>query len=49
MLVKLAELFGVTTDYLLGREAHSRLDVSGLSETETAHIRQLIADLNNRK
>ncbi len=49
MLVKLAELFGVTTDYLLGREAHSRLDVSGLSEAETAHIRQLIADLNNRK
>ena len=49
MLVKLAELFGVTTDYLLGRETHSRLDVSGLSETETAHIRQLIADLNNRK
>lgn len=49
MLVKLAELFGVTTDYLLGREAYSRLDVSGLSETETAHIRQLIADLNNRK
>lgn len=49
MLVKLAELFGVTTDYLLGREAHSQLDVSGLSETETAHIRQLIADLNDRK
>lgn len=34
---------------LLRRETYSRLDVSGLSETETAHIRQLIADLNDRK
>ncbi len=49
MLVKLADLFGVSTDYLLGREDCVRLDASGLNAAETAHIQQLIADLKNHK
>lgn len=45
MLVRLAGVFGVTTDYLLGLEDVPRLDVSGLSEQAVAHLSLLIADL----
>lgn len=45
MLVRLADVFGVTTDYLLGRETAVRLDVDGLSESAIAHIALLIEDL----
>lgn len=45
MLVRLAAIFGVTTDYLLGLEDKPRLDVSGLSESAIAHLSQLIGDL----
>lgn len=45
MLVRLADVFGVTTDYLLGRERIPRLDTSGLSSDAVAHISLLIGDL----
>lgn len=45
MLIRLANLFCVTTDYMLGLEKIPRLDVDGLSEEIVAHITQLIADL----
>ena len=45
MLVRLADAFGVTTDYLLGREEAPRLNVDGLSEAAVAHIALLIDDL----
>ena len=45
MLVRLAGVFGVTTDYLLGLEDVPRLDVSGLSDQAVAHLSLLIADL----
>jgi len=48
MLIRLSVLFHVTTDYLLGLEHEKRIDVSGLTEEETTHIRFLIADLKNR-
>lgn len=48
MLIRLASFFHVTTDYLLGLENDKRIDVSGLTEDETAHIRLLIDDLKNR-
>lgn len=44
MLVKLAKVFSVSTDYLLGFEEKDSLDVSGLSPEIVAHIRQIIDD-----
>lgn len=45
MLVKIADLFGITTDYLLDRDDCPRLDVSGLSESEIHHINMIINDI----
>ena len=45
MLVKIAEVFGVTTDHLLGREERSTLDVSELTEVQRGHVSLLIEDL----
>ena len=44
MLVRLAKLFGVTTDYMLGLECAPRLNVEGLSQEIIAHISQIIED-----
>lgn len=50
MLEKIADHFHVSTDYLLGREDKSvdgiqTVDVTGLTETQIEHIRQLIDDI----
>lgn len=47
MLMKLASVFAVTTDELLGLQRETVLDVSGLSPEQIAHIRFLIEDLKN--
>ena len=44
-LVALADLFGVTTDCLLGREPLRTLDVSGLTPQQIAHLQLLAEDL----
>ena len=45
MLVQIAKFFRVTCDYLMGLENTQRIDISGLTEDETAHIKLLINDL----
>lgn len=45
MLIKLAELFNTTTDYLLGREAENVIGLDGLTEEQRVHIRQIVKDL----
>ena len=45
MLIRLASLFNVTIDYLLGLENIPRLRLEGLKEQEIAHISLLIEDL----
>ena len=45
LLEKIADLFGVTTDYLLGREDLQVLDVSGLTAQQVAHLQKLVEDL----
>lgn len=45
MLLKLARLFSVSTDYLLGLEKRRYLEISGLSETQLTHLQQIINDL----
>lgn len=44
MLVKLAQVLSVPTDYLLGLNEKDFLDVSGLSPEIIAHIRQIVDD-----
>ena len=48
MLVKLADYFRVTTDYLLCRDEKDALDLSGLSDRERAHHKLLVLDLLNK-
>ena len=44
-LVKLATLYGVTTDYLLGCSNDRTVDVSGLTAAEAAMIIDLVASM----
>jgi transcriptional regulator with XRE-family HTH domain len=44
MLVRIADFFSVTTDFLLGRATDTKIDAEGLTEEQLAHIRLLIED-----
>jgi len=44
MLNKIADVFNVTTDYLLGRSNKKFIDVSGLTEAQMGHILLLVND-----
>ncbi len=46
MLIQIARFFNVTTDYLLGLDENDTIDVSGLTEEQKAHLKQLINDLS---
>ncbi len=46
MLIKLADLFSVSTDYLLCREK-IRLEIEGLTDTQISHIQEIINDIKN--
>lgn len=45
MLIRLADYFKVSTDYMLGIEDKKRIDVSGLTEKQIAHLKFIISDL----
>ena len=45
MLVRMASLFSVSTDYMLGFEPGEYLDVTGLPDETIAHLRQIVEDL----
>ena len=42
-LMRLCEVFSVSTDHLLGLDGHKRIDVTGLSDLQVAHL-QTVAD-----
>lgn len=48
MLIKIAEYFGVTTDFLLGLSENHTLNTTGLSEPQIAHIQTLIDDIRGK-
>ena len=48
VLVKLASIFHVSTDYLLGLERTDSLDISGLSEKDVLLIKQLVESLRQK-
>lgn len=49
ILVRLASIFGVTTDYLLGVNHGQLIDISSLSEADSKMVIQLINRLKNNK
>ena len=44
MLKKLADIFSVSTEYLLGLEKEEFIDVSGLPPGVVTHLRQVVED-----
>lgn len=48
-IVELAQLFHVSTDYLLGLEQNSSIDISELDDTEIKIIYELIHHFSNMK
>lgn len=49
VLIRLANLYRVSTDYLLGRTDDRTLDISGLSTHEAAMISELVASMTAKK
>lgn len=49
MLVKIANFFEVSTDYLLGLDKKRTLDVENLTEIQISHIQFIVDDLRNAK
>lgn len=47
MLVKIALFFSVSTDYLLELDHRSYIEISGLTDSQLAHIQQIIQDILN--
>ncbi|MBE6617098.1 MAG: helix-turn-helix transcriptional regulator [Ruminococcaceae bacterium] len=45
MLLKLAEYFRVSTDYLLGLEKEKIINATGLTDEQFAHVSMLVRDL----
>lgn len=45
MLIKIAKLFSVTTDYLLGLDSRQFIEITGLTLNQIKHIQVLISDL----
>ncbi len=49
ILLKLATLYDVSCDYLIGREKMRTLDVTGLSQREIDSIAEIIAIMKEKK
>ena len=49
MLVKIANFFEVSTDYLLDLDKRRTLDVENLTEIQISHIQLIVDDLRNAK
>ena len=45
MLIKIADFFNVTTDYILGRNERTYIDVTGLSDEQISHISLIVSDI----
>lgn len=47
MLIKIANCFSVSTDYILGLCPEKTIDATGLTDTQITHIRQIINDIKS--
>lgn len=48
MLVKTAQFFSVSTDYLLELNDRQYIEVTGLTEVQLSHIQQIIQDISGK-
>ena len=48
ILIKLAAIFHVSTDYLLGLDKKETVDLDGLDENDIATVKHLIANLRRK-
>lgn len=46
MLIKIADFFNVTTDYVLGRNEKTYIDVTGLTDEQISHISLIVSDMS---
>ena len=49
MLVKITNVFSVSSDYLLGIDTRRYIEVTDLTEKEIAHIRLIIQDIKQNR
>ena len=49
VLIQIAKLFRVSTDYLLGLESPSGIDLSGLTEEEKTAVKNLLQAMKHKK
>lgn len=47
MLIKIAKHFSVSTDYLLELDSRKYIEITGLTDSELAHIQLIINDIRN--
>lgn len=47
MLIKISQFFSVSTDYLLELNNRCYIEVTGLTDTQMAHIQQIIRDITD--
>ena len=48
MLVKIARTFNVSTDFLLGEDNHTYIEVTNLTKTQIRHVQQIINDIGGK-
>ena len=49
VLLRIADMFGVSVDFLLGRQERRMLDISDLSDEEAAIVCDMVEVLKKRK
>ena len=48
LLIRLADIFGVSTDYLLGRTEKRTVCVEGLTDLQITHLQMIADDLRKK-
>lgn len=48
ILIRIAEFFSVSTDYLLGLDDKTYIEITGLSAVQLTHIQQIINDITKK-
>jgi len=47
VLIRIAQFFGVTTDFLLGVSGNRTMDISGLTPSQAEAVHRLVAELRS--
>ena len=45
MLVKISRIFNVSTDFIIGEDNHTYIEVTNLTKTQIHHVQQIINDI----